>query len=225
MDTIGIRLSMSLAFMAGLFLWGAGYLSPRYDSYNLPLAEVHDTLSRTPLPPVVFGSEMDSGAPQFTSVFPTTMKVEMLPEPGEDDGMPRNFDIDASDPNRIVWTLKREGNAVFSLIANLTAAGADATRVTVDLAAPEGDAGGEIAKRIGNYSTIKNMYVTAMKEQIAASLEGRDFNLSSVYPAMMAAATANMSELTSNLKRGIEADQKRQEDNIARAYEREANGE
>lgn len=225
MDTIWIRLSMSLAFMAGLFLWGAGYLSPRYDSYSLPIAEVHETLSRTPLPPVVFGSEMDSGAPQFTSVFPTNMKVEMLPEPGEEDGMPRNFDIDAADPTRVVWTVKKDGNPVMRLSANLTASGANVTRVTVDLTAPEGDAGGEIAERIAKYSTIKNMYVTAMKEQIAASLEGRDFNLSSVYPAMMAATAANMSELTANLQRGIEADQQRQEDNIARAYEREANGE
>lgn len=224
MDTIWGRWLMSLVIPIGLFLWGAGYLSPRYDSYSLPIAEVHDTLSRTPLPPVVFGSDADSSIPQFTSAIPMTMKVEMLPEPGEDDGMPRNFDIDASDPTRVTWTLKREGNPVFSLTAHLTATGQSSTRITVDLTAPEGDAGGEIAERIAKYGTIKNMYVTAMKEQIAASLEGRDFNLSSIYPAMMAAAAANSTELVGNLQRGIEADQKRIENNIEEAYEREASG-
>ncbi len=79
------RWLLTAGFLGLLFLYGAGYLSPRYDTYDLPIAEVHDTLARTPLPPVVFGSDADAGIPQFTSVFPTTMKVEMLPEAGEED--------------------------------------------------------------------------------------------------------------------------------------------
>ncbi len=219
------RWLVGLGFMGLLFLYGAGYLSPRYNTYDLPIAEAHDTLARTPLPPVVFGSDADAGIPQFTSVFPTTMKVEMLPEAGEEDIMPHNFTVNAADPGRIVWTLQREGTPVFSLIANLTASGQNATRVTVDMTGPDGDNSGEAAQKLNQNPTIKNMYITAMKEQIAASLEGRDFNLSSVYPAMMAATAANFSQLSKNMNDAIEADQKRTEDNIEKAYEREASGE
>ena len=92
------------------------------------------------------------------------------------------------------------------------------------MTAPREDPNGAIAHRLEANTTIKNLYVTAMKEQISAVLEDRDFNLSSIYPAMMAATAANFSKLNANLMRGIEADRKRIEDNIAKAYAREANG-
>lgn len=222
MDKFLIRVSMALALLFGLYLWSAGYLSPRYESYSMPMAEVHDTLSRTPLPPVFFGSDPNAAMPQFTSALPTKMKVEKLSRFGDDNGMPRNFTIDASKPNRIAWTVTRNKRPVFKLVADLTADGERSTRIAVSVTTADGDGSGKIAERIAKYPEIANMYVTAMKEQIAASLEDRDFNMATVYPAMMAAAAVNMHKIHSNMLRGIEADNKRRESNIERAYKREA---
>lgn len=222
MDTFLMRLAMGLATLFGIYLWSAGYFTPSHISYDMPIAQVHATLARTPLPPVFFGSDTGALIPQFTSALPTKMKVEMLSRAGETDGWQRNFTMDVSKPNRVVWTITRRNKPLMNIVANLTATAEKSTQISVDLAAPHGDATGKMANRIAKYPEIANMYVTAMKEQIAASLEGRDFNMATVYPAMMAASAVNMHKVHANMLRGIEAENKRREANIERAYERDA---
>lgn len=226
MENILIRWLTGLAIAAALFLYGAGYLSPRSQAYAVSPATAHALLARTPLPPVVLGDRDGHDIPNFStkSPLPITVKTELLPE-AQDDTVERDYTIDATDPARIIWTFKKHGVPMLDFVATLVPSGATATRITVDVTAPSNAANGEIARRLKDNSTIKNLYVTAMKEQIAAVLEKRDFNLTSIYPAMMAATAANFSELNSRFNRAIEADQKRVERNIERAYAKEAGRE
>lgn len=223
MENFVYRIVWKLAVLGVIFLWAAGYFSSTSGVYDVSVAEAHATLARTPVPPVVFGSDVGS-APAFVTA--TRMKVELLPAPGEEeDQEERNFSINSSDPRRIVWTLKRGGRPVLNLVAILEPAANNWTRIAVDIGPAGSDPGGKIANKLADNKTIKNLYVTAMREQIAAVLERRTFDMTSVYPAMMAAATANAGPLRKNMYRAIEADQKRTHDNIEKAYEREAAGE
>ena len=221
MDNILYRYLIGISVAVAFFLYAAGYVSPVSQVYNLSLAQAHNILTRTPLPPIVFGTQVQDDIPEFTSAMPARVKITLLPPPDQDDAE-RSYTIDVSDPARIVWSLKPNGKPAFNFVATLKAVGDHATRIGVDVTAPREDPNGAIARRLAANTTIRNLYVTAMKEQISAVLEDRDFNLSSIYPAMMAAATANFSQLHANLRHGIEADHKRIEDNIAKAYAREA---
>jgi hypothetical protein len=223
LENFGFRLLTGAVTLTVMFLYAAGYFSASTQVFNVPLAEAHDTLARTPLPPIVLGSSNGDDIPRFTSKFPTTIKIDLLPPPSRDHAA-HGFKIDASNPKRIVWTFLKDGAEALFFIATLEPAGDGSTRIAVDLTGPSSGRYGDMAKKIGANRTIRNLYVTAMKEQIAAVLEHRDFNLTGIYPAMLAATAANAPRLMDRINRGIAADQKRIEDNIARAYEREAAG-
>jgi hypothetical protein len=109
-------------------------------------------------------------------------------------------------------------------IADLSAAGEKSTRVSVDVAGPASGPMSYVASRLTEYRTIKNLYVTAMEEQVAAALNHREFHLAAVYPAMMLAMVANIGQLNDMDERDSEATKKRARDNLAKAYSDEAAG-
>ena len=225
MESFGYRLLAGLVTLGVMFCFAAGYFSPSGQVFDVPVSEVQTTLARLPLPPIVLGTNNGDEIPEFTSSNPAllTVKINLLPPPGED-SEERTFKIDARDPNRIVWTYSKDGVEALYFSATIEPVDETSTRIVVDLTGPSQGAFGDMDKKISQNSTIKNLYVTAMREQIAAVLEHRDFNLTSVYPAMFAATAANAPDLMNRINRGIEADHKRIENNIARAYEREGQG-
>lgn len=223
MDMLWTRLFGTLAVLAGVFLWAGGFLSTQTDSYKLPLRDVHALLARTPLPPVVLGSRGGHDMPQFAtnSPIPALLKVELLPPPDEDSEQDeRDFTIDATDPKRVVWKFQKDGVEALHFVATLEPVGPTATRIAVDVTGPTDGPLGNVAEKLKTFRTVKNMYVLAMQEQIGAIVENRNFNLSRIYPAMMAAAAANSTQLMSNLNQSIAADQRRVQNNIDKAYER-----
>jgi hypothetical protein len=162
--------------------------------FDVPVREAHRTLEQTGLPPQVLGSEK------------------------------RDFEMQARDPARVVWIVKMDGREVLRFIADLSSAGEKSTRVHVDVAGASSGPMSFVAARLAASRTIKNLYVTAMEEQVAAALTHREFNLTAVYPAMMIATFANIGELNKMDERDSAATRKRYRDNLAKAYADEAAG-
>ena len=69
-----------------------------------------------------------------------------------------------------------------------------------------------------NTARSRNLYVTAMEEQVAVALGHRDLHLTAVYPAMIVATLANIGRLNDMDERDSEATRKRYRDNLAKAY-------
>ena len=108
---------------------------------------------------------------------------------------PRDFEVEGSDPSRVVWIVKKNGNQMLRFVADLSAVSERATRVRADVTGPTAGPYGDVSQRLADHKTVAHLYVTALEEQIAAALEHRAFRMEALYPAMMAAAVDNISDL------------------------------
>jgi hypothetical protein len=128
--------------------------------------------------------------------------------------------MDTVDPNAVAWVLSVKNEELMRFVATLTPDGDKKTLVDVSVrAAPE------IEKRLNDNASIRDFYLAAMREQVEATLEGREFDVSRTYPAMQKAMAANIGNIARSANEAAEADRKRDEDNIRKAYAREAAGE
>ena len=187
-------LRLGLLLMAVVWLGQSVWKRYAGQVFDVPVGEAHQILEQTGLPPEVLGSE------------------------------DHDFEVQANDPARIVWIVKEDGKEAMRFIADLSAAGETSTRVYVDVAGPASGPMSYVASRLAEDRTIKNLYVTAMEEQVAAALTHREFHLTAVYPAMMLAMVANIGQLNDMDERDSEATRKRARDNLAKAYSDEAAG-
>ena len=191
-----LRRAWALGLLLVAVVWLGQSVWTRYAGqvFDVPVGEAHRILEQTGLPPEVLGSEE------------------------------HDFEVQAEDPARIVWIVKEDGKEAMRFIADLSTAGEKSTRVYVDVAGPASGPMSYVASRLTEYRTIKNLYVTAMEEQVAAALNHREFHLTAVYPAMMVAMLANIGQLNDMDERDSEATRKRYRDNLAKAYADEAAG-
>jgi hypothetical protein len=162
--------------------------------FDVPVSEAHRILQKTGLPPQVLGSRE------------------------------HQFEVQAEDPARIVWIVKENGNDAMRFVADLSSAGEKSTRVHVDVAGPASGPMSHVAARLTERRTIKNLYRTAMEEQVAAALQQREFSITAVIPAMFVAFFANIGDLNAAQERDIQATRNRYRDNLAKAYADEAAG-
>jgi hypothetical protein len=187
-------LRLGLLLVAVVWLGQSAWKRYAGQVFDVPVPEAYRILEQTGLPPEVLGSEE------------------------------HDFEVQANDPARIVWIVKEDGKEAMRFIADLSAAGEKSTRVYVDVAGPASGPMSYVASRLAENYTIKNLYVTAMEEQVAAALSHREFHLTAVYPAMMVAFLANIGQLNDMDERDSEATRKRARDNLAKAYSDEAAG-
>ena len=162
--------------------------------FDVPVSEAHRILQKTGLPPQVLGSQE------------------------------HKFEVRAEDPARIVWIVKMDGKDAMRFIADLSSAGEKWTRVHVDVAGPASGPMSHVAARLTERHTIKNLYVMAMEEQVAAALQQREFSITAVIPAMFVAFFANIGDLNAMQERDIQTTRDRYRDNLAKAYADEAAG-
>jgi hypothetical protein len=159
--------------------------------YPRPLNEVHAVLAETDELPPVFGSN----------------------EP--------DHSVDASDPNSVAWVLSKDGSELMRFVATLAPEEQNKTRVTVTVTAPTQSPYGNMDQRLKDHEEIRNLYLTAMKEQVASRLEGRPYDMSKTYGALAAATAANIGNISRQMDAAAKADQKRDDDNIRKAYAEE----
>jgi hypothetical protein len=172
----------------------AGRAQPAGSVYAVPIGEARQVLAKTGLPPLVFGSN----------------------EP--------EVRVEAEGPSRIVWILHQDGAEMMRFVAELSPDGETATRISLDLVgATQGRFGGT-GERLRQNESIRHLYLVAMEERIASALEHRPFNEAAILPATAAATAANIGRISQDIDRIAEADQRRERENIERAYREEAAG-
>ncbi len=128
--------------------------------YKVPVAQAHNLLQSAGLPDRVFGDE------------------------------PKGLDVDSRDPRKVVWIVKDDGHEAMRFAALLSPVDAGSTAVRIEVSGPTSGPFGDVQRRLSEYRTIRHLYVMAMKERIAATLEGREF---SVVPWIPAATIATLS--------------------------------
>ena len=136
---------------------------------------------------------------------------------------PLDVQVHGNIDSQIFWVARRNGEELFRYIAQLTAEGDGATRVKVKL---EGAKGRTVnfAQKLSEHPQIRDMYLVAMEEQVAATLERRPFEMARIYPAMSAAVVANMGAMRSSVDQAAAASEQAARKNIEKAYRDEANG-
>ena len=133
-------------------------------------AEVRSTLAGLDLPPHVFGS------------VPKKVKV-LTPSPGT-----------------MVWSITENESEEMRYVVTLTAQGAGATRVKVDVTGRTGTPIADVASYSVRTRAVRNIYVIAMKEQIAAALEQRDFQTAKIMLPTAIAVLVNMTYISAWLE-------------------------
>src|SRR5688572_15632036 len=108
----------------------------------------------------------------------------------------------------ITWTASQGFEPVLRFIARTEPVDESHTRVIVQIAAPTGAEGDEIARRLADNPQIRDLYLAAMTEQIDAKLEGREFDLSVISGQLALATAANIGQLSSDLDKVVEEEQR-----------------
>jgi hypothetical protein len=153
MDPMGLR---GLAWTAAVIGGVIAYDFTREgaDVYKVPVAQAHQLLQSAGLPDYVLGL-----------------------------GEAKQFDVDSRDPRKIVWIVKEDGEEAIRFAALLSPVDAGSTKVRVEVSGPTSGHFGDVQRRLSEYRTIRHLYVIAMKERVAATLEGREFSVIPIIPA------------------------------------------
>ena len=103
--------------------------------------------------------------------------------------VPKKVTVLRPSPATMVWSITEHENEELRYVVTLVAEGASATRVTVDVTGPNKAA-------IARNRAIRNLYVIAMKEQIAAALEQRSFQTAKIVLPSVIAVLVNLSGIS-----------------------------
>jgi hypothetical protein len=104
-------------------------------------------------------------------------------------------EIQSYKPTEVTWIVSNNGSEMMRYTATLSEAGEGRTRVGLTLKGYKGGAAGDVEKRFVENPSIRNLYLVAMEERIASTLERRDLDMSKVYPALGGAMVANMNNI------------------------------
>jgi hypothetical protein len=109
--------------------------------------------------------------------------------------VPKTFKVLTPSPQTMVWSISEYETEQLRYVVTLAAEGPKATRVTVDVTGPNKTA-------IAQNRTIRNMYIIAMKEQIAAALEQRSFQTYKIVLPSVIAVLVNLFNISAWLSGG-----------------------
>src|SRR5436190_166621 len=129
----------------------------------------------------------------------------------------RNYDA------QVVWIVSRQGEELFRYTAALKPEGDTATRVKVKIEGAQGRTE-NYAQKLASKPQIRDMYVVAMEERVASTLERRSFEMARIYPAMSAAVVSNMGAIHASVDEAAAESNQLARINIEKAYRDEATG-
>lgn len=174
--------------------WASARSQKATHQYAVAPAEAHRLLSRTDIPDLVFGS-------------------------GEAD-----FEVIASGPDRVTWIAKQGGGELFRYVALLRPVEPSSTEVELTVTGATTGPSGNVERRLAEKPEIRGMYLAAMEEQVASTLDGRPFDMIKLHPAMRKVGVANYASILKSMKDGAERARLERKATLARAYEDEAAG-
>ena len=134
--------------------------------YQRPQAEVHELLRTVEVPLYMFGSSADTQAV-----------------------------IDGSDPARMVWKITADDYRLMSFTATLVPDGDSKTRVVVNVEGSKDGRWGDVETRLQKVNEIRALYLASMIEAVDSTLDGRAYDMTATYPALMSATAANMGRM------------------------------
>jgi hypothetical protein len=139
-----------------------GACEQRGEVYPRPAAEVRELLGTVEVPLYMFGSSHDTDAV-----------------------------IDSSDPAKIVWKITADEARIMTFTATLQPDGDNRTRVALDLEGARSGRFGDVQARFAKKPEIKTLYLVSMTEAVDSTLDGRPYDITRTYPALIAAGTVN----------------------------------
>ena len=134
--------------------------------YQRPPAEVRDLLRTVEVPLYMFGSSADT---QST--------------------------LDASNPATIVWKITADDSPLMKFTATLLPEGDTGTRVAVAVDGALAGKYGDVQARLEKAKEIRTLYLVSMTEAVDSTLDGRAYDITRTYPALIAAGTADAGRL------------------------------
>ena len=162
--------------------------------YPKPIAHMHEVLEEIEDVPPVFG------------------------------GAGPDVSLEAGNPSRVEWVLALDGSEVMRFVATLEPEGERKTRMVLDLRGVTAGSHGNVEERLKGHPEVRKLYLVAMTEQIESKLEERPFDITRTYGALAVATAANIGSITRRMDDMAEADNKRDAENIRKAYAEEAAG-
>ena len=134
--------------------------------YPRPQSEIRDLLRTVEVPLYIFGSSAD-----------TQVKV------------------DTADPSKIVWKVTADDHPLLVFSATMVPDGEATTRVVVDI---EGASSGKLKNmkaQLEKEREIRALYLISMVEAVDSTLDGRAYDITATYPALMNATVATAGRL------------------------------
>ena len=96
----------------------------------------------------------------------------------------------------MVWKITANGSNLIKVIASIAPEDTTKTRVDVDIEGASGGKYGDIEAGLKTALGVKNIYLVTMREPIDSTLDGRRFDITATYPAMMSATMVNANKLS-----------------------------
>ena len=125
----------------------------------------------------------------------------------------------------VSWLILDErGTELIRFWAKSTDEGPASTRVEVGLDPPQGKHHDRVVKGMESHAAIVGFYETAMTEQIDAALENRPFEFTRIAGSLGGAMVSSMSEMSSGLDEAVAESNRRDKDNMDRAYREQRRG-
>jgi hypothetical protein len=125
-----------------------------------------------------------------------------------------------SSPNTSIWAILGQGEVELLRLNAETVAGRDNVRVHIEALPPAG-ALREIRQKIEENGSDIALLTTALAEQIDANLNGREFDLKRISPAIARVTLEALPHLREGLDNAAKEVDRREQDNVDRAYETE----
>ena len=150
-----------VALTAGLAILSASCGEPGA-VYQRPPAEIRELLRTAEVPLYMFGNSVETEAI-----------------------------VDGTNPIAIAWKINADDSPLMTFTAKITPEGDSATRVTVDVEGARTGKYGDVQARLDKAGEIRALYLVSMTEALDSTLDGRAFDITRTYPALIAAGTAN----------------------------------
>lgn len=112
--------------------------------------------------------------------------------------------VQAYKPGEVTWIVTQNGNEIMRYVATLKEAGEGKTRIGLVLKGAKSGPAGDVEKRFADNLTAKNLYLVAMEERIASSLQARPMDMSKIYPALGFALVANMGAMRKQMNQSLD---------------------
>ena len=103
--------------------------------------------------------------------------------------------VDGSNPAKIAWKITADERPLMTFTATLQTEGDSKTRVTVDVEGARSGKYGDVQARLEKAKEIRALYLVSMTEAVDSTLDGRAYDITRTYPALLTAGAANAGRL------------------------------